>query len=159
MQIDDLVKKGLILVDLKASSKKRVLELSAKAIAERFPALTAAKLFEALTARERLGSTAMGKGLAIPHCRLPQPEEMTEDMVAAVVTLQQGVDYDAPDNQPVDLLFVMVVFGDANQQHLNTLAAAAELYGNEDFCSGLRKAATNDEILHLFESATKQQCA
>ena len=132
--------------DLGAASKKRALELAAESIADRHPPLQAEDVFDALMARERLGSTAVGEGVAIPHCRL---EGCTEP-VAALVRLATPVDFDAPDSQPVDLLFVLVVPGEAHDEHLQLLATAARALNEPAYRAALRDAAGD---LDLFEKA------
>ena len=78
-------------------------------------------LLDALISRERLGSTALGQGIALPHGRL----DAVEDPAAAVVVLDNAIDFDAPDGQPVDILFGLVVPADCPEQHLKILAEVA----------------------------------
>lgn len=129
-------------------SKKRLFETIASIISEDQPALVYDEVFSQLTAREKLGSTGLGQGIAIPHCRVdacPEP-------LGTLVTLEQAIDFDAPDDQPVDLLFALLVPGEAHQQHLDILANVARLFSQPDFCRQLR-AAPNSEA--LFELATQ----
>ena len=123
-------------------SKKRVIETIANLIAQDLPALGARDLFAHLIARERLGSTGIGRGIAIPHCRI---EDCTGS-VGGLITLAQPVDYDAIDNEPVDIVFVLLVPEEAQQAHLQTLAALAERLGNRDYCDQLRRADTDREL-------------
>ena len=105
-------------------------------------------MFAQLTAREKLGSTGLGQGIAIPHCRVeecPQP-------LGTLLTLEQPIDFDAPDDQPVDLLFALLVPGEANQQHLDILAGLARLFHQPDFCRQLRAA---QDATALFKVATQ----
>jgi PTS system nitrogen regulatory IIA component len=129
-------------------SKKRLFETIASIISEDQPALVYDEVFSQLIAREKLGSTGLGQGIAIPHCRVdacPEP-------LGTLVTLEQAIDFDAPDDQPVDLLFALLVPGEAHQQHLDILANVARLFSQPDFCRQLR-AAPNSEA--LFELATQ----
>lgn len=126
-----------------------MLENLAQFISEDLDELDADELFGALLARERLGSTGLGDGIAIPHCRFPTVDRA----LGALVTLEQPVDYEAIDDQPVDLLFVLVVPEEATQEHLNILAALAERFSNPDFCRALRRARSNDELYQLAISA------
>lgn len=132
--------------DLPAASKKRALELAAESIADRYEALEAREVLEALMARERLGSTAVGSGVAIPHCRL----DGCTTPVAALVHLGTAVDFDAPDGEPVDLLFVLVVPGEAHEEHLQLLASAARALNDPAYRAALRDASSD---LDLFETA------
>lgn len=143
---DRLLSPECTVCDLGAASKKRALELAAERLAERFPELDARAVLDALMARERLGSTAVGAGVAIPHCRLdgcPEP-------LAALLRLAAAVDFDAPDGVPVDLLFVLVVPGEAHETHLELLAAAARALNEPAYRAALREAGDD---LDLFETA------
>ncbi|HSG87713.1 MAG TPA: PTS sugar transporter subunit IIA [Pseudomonadales bacterium] len=132
--------------DLVATSKKRALELASEVLAEKFPELDAGEVFDALMARERLGSTAVGEGVAIPHCRT----EGCHDPVAALLRLHEPVDFEAPDGAPVDLLFVLVVPAQENETHLEWLAAAARALNDPDFRGALR---ATDSDPGMFECA------
>ena len=108
-------------------SKKRLFETIASIISEDQPALVYDEVFSQLIAREKLGSTGLGQGIAIPHCRVdacPEP-------LGTLVTLEQAIDFDAPDDQPVDLLFALLVPGEAHQQHLDILANVARLFSQQ----------------------------
>ena len=132
------------------SSKKRLFETIARIISEDQPTLEYEAIFAQLIAREKLGSTGLGQGIAIPHCRLdacPQP-------LGTLITLEPAVDFDAPDEQPVDLLFALLVPGEAHQQHLDILANVARLFSQGGFCQQLRAA---EEDLVLYQVATGQQ--
>lgn len=120
------------------TSKKRVLENISQFIGEQVEQLDADELFANLLARERLGSTGLGGGIAIPHCRLKQLDRV----IGALITLEQPIDFEAIDDKPVDLLFTLVVPEQATQEHLNTLAALAELFSQPGFCQRLREAET-----------------
>ncbi|MDJ0805416.1 MAG: PTS sugar transporter subunit IIA [Gammaproteobacteria bacterium] len=128
-----------------AASKKRVLEQLGKRLAQPVPALTQDIVFDALQQRERLGSTGLGNGIALPHARMPQVAKA----VGAFIQIPNGVDFDAVDNQPVDLAFGMLVPENATDEHLQLLAQLAKLFSDTDFCSLLRKAETAEELLTL----------
>lgn len=123
-------------------SKKRLFETAASFICEDQAAFAGEELYSSLLARERLGSTAMGNGIAIPHCRLSS----CESAVGTLITLDAGIDFDAPDAIPVDLLFLLVVPEEAQQEHLNILAGLAKLLSQEAFCTALRAAQSNHEL-------------
>jgi PTS system nitrogen regulatory IIA component len=120
------------------SSKKRIFEIIAEAVGEDHPDLDAADVITQLLDRERLGSTGLGRGIAIPHCRL---EHCSEPM-GVIMTLEEPTDFDAPDDQPVDLLFALLVPKEATQEHLDMLAAIARLFSQEEFCEKLRACDT-----------------
>lgn len=133
---------------VEAASKKRVLEQLGLRLAQTVPALTQDIVFDALLHRERLGSTGLGKGIALPHARMPQVAKA----VGAFVQIPNGVDFDAVDNQPVDLAFAMLVPEDATDEHLKLLAQLAKMFSDTDFCNSLRQAETAEELLTLIQN-------
>ena len=110
--------------------------------------LDADTLMQSLQARERLGSTGLGSGIAIPHCRLKH----LDAVIGALFTLAEPIDFDAIDDAPVDILFVLLAPEHALQQHLNALAALAELFNQAAFRQQLRSAAT---AAQLFSAAVE----
>ena len=142
MQLDTILSPGRTLCDVPGSSKKRVLENAAHLICEDTTSLNPNQLFDSLIARERLGSTGLGNGIAIPHGRLKHGKKT----IAAFIQLDNGIDYDAVDKQPVDLLFALIVPEDSTDEHLQTLAKLAEMFSNPDLVSKLRQSNTSTEI-------------
>lgn len=134
MTITDLITPSRALCGLEGGSKKRILEMASEAIAEQNPPLEAEAIFSGLVNRERLGSTAIGEGVAIPHCRLSNCSEA----LGYLIKLDTPIDFDAIDNKPVDLLFILAVPEDACEQHLNTLASLAENFSRAEFRDSLR---------------------
>jgi len=129
-------------------SKKRLFESLARIISDDQPSLSYDEVFSQLIAREKLGSTGLGQGIAIPHCRIAG----CGAPLAALLTLAEPIDFDAPDNEPVDLVFALLVPEGEHQRHLDTLAGVARLFSRADFCSGLRGAADDAA---LFAAATR----
>jgi nitrogen PTS system EIIA component len=117
---------GQVLVDLAASSKKRVFE-HAGLLFENHHAIARATVTDNLFARERLGSTGLGHGVAIPHGRI----KGLKNPLAAVIRLQQPIAFDAPDDEPVDLLIFLLVPEAATQRHLEILSEIAELLSDK----------------------------
>jgi PTS system nitrogen regulatory IIA component len=124
-------------------SKKRLFETIAKIVCEDQRNLPYDEVLDHLIAREKLGSTGLGQGIAIPHCRVSECAEP----IGTLITLEKPIPFDAPDDQPVDLLFVLLVPTTAHQQHLDILAMVARLFNQADFCERLR-AASDDRILY-----------
>lgn len=116
---------GNVVLDLFATSKKRAFE-QAGLLFENHHGLARSTVFDSLFARERLGSTALGHGVAVPHGRV---KNLTE-AIAAFIRLEQPVSFDAPDNQPVTMLLFLLVPEAATQQHLDILAELAQLMSN-----------------------------
>ncbi len=129
-------------------SQKRLFQTAARLLGEAHPALDADTLFASLLAREKLGSTALGSGVAIPHFRSPDCPRA----LGGLITLDQPVPFEAPDQRGVDILFILVVPEERHQQHLDILAGLAGLLGREDFCLLLRQATDHRE---LYRTATE----
>ncbi len=136
-----------------ANSRKRLLEYASDLLAEHYE-LSARQLFDELMNRERLGSTGLGEGVAIPHCRLP-----CSGIHAACLTLATPVDYDAIDGEPVDLIFVLIVPPEETSAHLEILAALARLYGNADNRNRLRAATSDEQLFEVFTGLLASQAA
>jgi nitrogen PTS system EIIA component len=130
---------------VEAASKKRVLEQLGQRLAESSQDLTQDEVFDALLERERLGSTGLGKGIALPHARM---SKITQS-VAAFIQLPEGIDFDAIDSQPVDLAFAMLVPEEATEEHLQLLAKLAQMFDDSEFCSDLRSAGSTERLLQL----------
>ncbi len=148
MRIDTILTPERCFCSLPGVSKKRFLTTVSELIAEQSPALSADHIYSALLAREQLGSTGIGNGIAIPHCRVADCDKIT----GALVTLSEGIDFDAIDSRSVDLLFVLIVPAEETDEHLKVLSALATLFHQDSFCAQLRKATTAQE---LFEIATQ----
>ena len=123
-------------------SKKRLFESIAQIVCTDQPALAYDNVLDHLIAREKLGSTGLGHGIAIPHCRV---EECREPM-GSLISLKEPLDFDAPDDAPVDLLFVLLVPSEAHQEHLEILADIARLFNGDRFRSALRAARDSQSL-------------
>ncbi len=135
MNIASLLPADQILCGPEVSSKKRALEILSSLLAKSGPELSEEEIFDGLLHRERLGTTGLGRGVAIPHTRLPSLTRPT----LAMIKLDKGIDFDAPDHQPVDILFALAVPDDDNSSHLDILAMLAEMLGRQEFIEQLRK--------------------
>ncbi len=145
MELSQLISPERIACDVSASSKKRALEALSELLARGDEELDAAEVFGSLIARERLGGTGLGFGVAIPHGRLKDKDKT----VGAFVRLSEGVDFDAVDNQPVDLLFALLVPEESTEEHLQILATLAELFSREKLREALRQAESPNAIHEL----------
>lgn len=141
--IESILSPRLTLCGLPGSSKKKVLEEIAKTIANVRLDLEENEIFDNLVARERLGSTGIGQGIAIPHSRT----ESAQEVIGCLFTLQEKVPFDSIDNEPVDVLFVLLVPTEATSEHLELLSQIAEKFNNPEFCNRLRQA-TDDKALY-----------
>ena len=143
MQLSNLFSPALSLTQVEGRSKKRLFEIVSQKIAAEISSLSYEQIFDALIARERLGSTGLGEGVAIPHCRL---NTAGLSAIGALIQLSSPIDFDAPDQQPVDLLAFLVVAGEATQDHLDALAAITEKLSDQHTRSSLRAAASPDDL-------------
>jgi len=125
-----------------AMSKKRALQDASELLAMAQPALNSRTTFDQLLARERLGSTGLGDGVAIPHCR----SEEAPRAIGGMITLAEPIDFDASDGAPVDLLFVLVVPHEGREVHLQMLAELARVFSSADNRARLRAAASDDAL-------------
>ncbi len=142
--IAPLVTPDTTLLDLSFTSKKKLFEHAAELFA-RTHDLKATDIFTSLFERERLGSTALGSGIASPHGRI----KGLKDARGAFYRLKTPLDFDAPDNQPVALCFILLVPKDANEQHLQILGELAQLFGDEAMRERLMKVADPAEFIAL----------
>lgn len=136
MQLSELLTPDRIVCDLEVPSKKRLLEQASDLLSLNQTGIAAIDIYNSLLARERLGGTGVGHGVAIPHGRL----QNTEKTLGAFVRLKQGIDFDAVDNQPVDLVFALIVPEEATQEHLQTLAQLAKMFNDSQVRENLRTA-------------------
>lgn len=150
MLLTDLITTERIACDVNAQSKKRALELLSEIISSTEDTISSNDIFESLLARERLGGTGVGHGVAIPHGRLKD----NDHTLGAFIKLQQGVDYDAADHQPVDLLFALLVPRESTDEHLQVLAQLAKMFSNHDFREKLRAANSPEQIHQLLTNWT-----
>ena len=137
------------------SSKKRVFELLGELLAKDLEDVQATHISEELQARERLGTTALGEGVAIPHCRMDNLNEIR----CAVLKLDQAVEFDAPDQQKVSLFYALLVPKDATDEHLKTLSILAEFLSEQDNRNKLRNCTTAEEILNIFAETSDKHAA
>lgn len=134
-----------VVTQLEASSKKRVFE-QAGLLFENNQGINRTTVLDSLFARERLGSTGLGQGIAIPHGRIKGLKEAT----GAFLRLATPVQFDAPDGKPVSLLFVLLVPEQANEQHLQLLSELAQMFSERSFREALSSAPDSATIHNLF---------
>lgn len=145
MHLLDLLSPARVKAGAIVPGKKRLLEQLATLLAGAGGGETERGIFDGLCHRERLGSTGLGHGVAIPHGRSAR----AGTAVGAFLRLAEPVDFGAPDGQPVDLVFALVVPEHFAQQHLVLLSQLAEMFGDADFRAKLREAADAAELYAL----------
>lgn len=142
MKLSAILTPARVASGLVVTSKKKALEELSRLLAQG-AGLDEQDILNGLSAREKLGSTGLGHGVAIPHGRL----NGVKNSVGAFVRLKHPVDYDAHDGQPVDLLFGLIVPAAATEEHLKHLASIAEKFSDDGFCKDAR-AAGDAKSLH-----------
>ncbi|WP_397451411.1 PTS IIA-like nitrogen regulatory protein PtsN [Pseudomonas sp. NA-150] len=145
IRLENILTPGRSLVNVPGGSKKRALETIANVIVREVPELFEQDVYESLIAREKLGSTGFGNGIAIPHCRL----KGCSQPISALVHLDHPIEYDAIDGAPVDLLFVLLVPEAATDAHLELLRQIAGMLDRKDVRDKLRSAASNEALYQV----------
>jgi nitrogen PTS system EIIA component len=156
MEIAELISPEAVVAHLKVASKKQALQELARHAAA-LTGLPERRIYETLSEREKLGSTGMGQGIAIPHGRVQGIEKMT----GLFARLDHPVDFGATDDQPVDLVFLLLAPEGAGADHLKALARVSRLLRNQSVCEKLR-AASQDAALYALltePSAASSQAA
>ena len=144
MDIAELITPAAVVPRLRVSSKKQLLQEIARRAAE-LVRLHERQIFDALLERERLGSTGVGNGIAIPHAKLPGLARLQ----GLFVRLEPPVDFDAVDEHPVDLAFLLLAPESAGADHLTALARVSRLLRDRQVCEKLRGAEHRDAIYAL----------
>lgn len=145
LTIADILTPERVKLDLECSSKKRALELISQIVAGAQEGLEAWAIFDTLLARERLGSTGVGRGIAIPHGKLPA----LKAPVGAFVRLENGIDFDSPDGVPVSLIFAILVPEGGEEAHLAILSQLARRFSDPEFCTAIRQAQSSQIAFSL----------
>ena len=148
MNLAEFLKPSAVTINADITSKKRALEEVSHLLTAHSELVSEKDVLTSLINREKLGSTGLGAGVAIPHGRL----KGLESAVAAFVKLEQPIDYDANDEKPVDLIFGLLVPQDATAEHLQILAKIAEMFRNEGQLEAMRNAADSDTLYQLLTS-------
>ena len=143
----DLISKDSILVNVKSKSKKNVLETISDNLANGDSGQKDT-IFDKLYEREKLGTTAFGQGIAIPHARIPQ----IKSPKILFMKLSEGIDFDAIDKKKVDLIFSLIVPDTKDDFHLEILSKVAALVDNKIFVQRIRDLSDKKEILDLFKN-------
>jgi PTS system nitrogen regulatory IIA component len=144
-QISKILLPDNILLDTESTSKKRVFE-RVGLMFENNQQIARSQVFDSLFAREKLGSTGLGQGVAIPHGRIAK----LRDAVAAFVKTSHPIPFDAPDGLPVNLIFVLLVPERATDLHLQILGELAEMFSDTQFRNHLLACEDSASIYQLF---------
>lgn len=143
MNIQALVSLDRTECAVQCNSKKRILEIISDIAAQTSPEVEKEAVLNALLGREKVGSTGIGNGIALPHGRLPNLSKVT----AVVVTTNPAIDFDAIDDKPVDIFFAILVPENQTEGHLQTLATIAGKLSQKDIIKAIRGAETKEEVI------------
>ncbi|WP_448549729.1 PTS IIA-like nitrogen regulatory protein PtsN [Thalassotalea fusca] len=147
MKLHEILTEDCTLCAVPATSKKKILETISEKAAEHISGSTTFELLDSLITREKMGSTGIGNGIAIPHGRLPN----TEKVIAVLVTTSEPVSFDSIDNRPVDIFIALFVPEEQCQQHLCTLQSIAQVFSDKRICKQARKCETSHELYSLVQ--------
>jgi len=145
MQLEDILTPERCYCDVEGVSKKRLLKTVSENIEKNVGYLDANKVFDALLAREQLGSTGLGNGIAIPHCKVPE----CKGILGCILTLEEPIDFDSIDSKPVDLIFVLIVPDEQSDAHVKALSQVAQLFNDDNFCIILRNTHDNEDLYNV----------
>ncbi|WP_109261782.1 PTS IIA-like nitrogen regulatory protein PtsN [Hyphobacterium indicum] len=144
MALSDLLSADSILGSLSATNRKQALQIMSEAAAAKLD-IDSRLIFDAVMERERLGSTGVGDGVAIPHARL----EGLDRVFGLFARLKTPIDFDAIDGRPVDLIFLLLAPETSSAEHLKALARISRIFRREDLRSHLRATDTRDGMIAL----------
>ncbi|RMG57531.1 MAG: PTS sugar transporter subunit IIA [Gammaproteobacteria bacterium] len=145
MNISALLAPERVACHREVRSKKKALETLSDMLATADADLDRDEVFDSLLARERLGSTGMGHGVAIPHGRM----QGLDHAVGAALVLDAPVDYEAPDGKPVDVLFALLVPEESTQEHLQILASLARVFSDPQKVEQIRACRQDADLLEM----------
>ena len=154
MNIKDMLSDKSFLVNFEASSKKNVLDELSK-LAERDIKVNSRILLEALTKREKLGSTAVGNGIAIPHANCPDIDKPK----VFVALLSNSLDFNANDDQPVDIIFLLLAPDNNGSEHLQALALVSRLLRNKELTTKLRGCKNTESAFAVISQSVREKAA
>ena len=154
MELTDLLDGDGIVANLRATSKKQALQELARRAAD-VTGLDERKIFDVLMERERLGTTGVGSGIAIPHGKLADIDRL----YGVFARLEKPVDFQAIDDRPVDLIFVLLAPEDAGADHLKALARVSRLLRDQEVCEKLRGTADADALYAILTESQETRAA
>ncbi|ARJ66918.1 sugar-specific enzyme IIA component of PTS(Phosphotransferase system, phosphoenolpyruvate-dependent sugar EIIA 2,1-147) [Magnetospirillum sp. XM-1] len=154
MEITDLISPAAVIPNLRATSKKQALQDLAKKAAE-ITGLHERAIFDVLLERERLGTTGVGNGIAIPHGKLPAMERL----YGVFARLEKPIAFESIDEQPVDLIFLLLAPESAGADHLKALARVSRLLRDKGVCEKLRGTDNADALYALLTESPASRAA
>ncbi|MGB1199128.1 MAG: PTS sugar transporter subunit IIA [Thalassotalea sp.] len=150
MKLLELLSENCTLCAVQATSKKRILEVICDSASSQLEDFSTYELLTSLMTREKVGSTGIGNGIAIPHGRLNDSDKA----LAIIATTEQPIEFDAIDNKPVDIFIALFVPEQQCQAHLATLQDIAKLFTDKVLCKKIRKCTSTVEMFELIKQAS-----
>lgn len=144
MQLREILSLDCTKSAVQCTSKKRALEMISELVAQH-TGQSSTELFECMLSREKMGSTGIGNGIAIPHARM----QSSDKAIAVLLQCESPVEFDSIDNRPVDLLFALLVPDEQCKEHLKTLSSMAERLNNKQVLKQLRNAQSDQELYDI----------
>lgn len=142
MLLEEIIKPDSVLCNAHARSKKHCLEIMSELLVRSSPGISSEDIFEGLIERERLGCTSLKHGVAFPHCRV----DGLRTNVAALIKLSDAVDFGAPDDEAVDIVFGLMVPAEINESHQANICSIADLLGDSELRRKMREANSSNEL-------------
>ncbi|MBU2870284.1 PTS IIA-like nitrogen regulatory protein PtsN [Colwellia sp. E2M01] len=150
MQLSEILTSNCTSCDVDVTSKKRILEKICQLAAVHVPDIDEDELLTSLLEREKMGSTGIGNGIAIPHGRLPN----TSKAVAVLITTETAINFDAIDNRDVDIFIALFVPENSCQEHLDTLQNIAKLFSDKKIIKQVRKCIDDQSLYKLIQQTS-----
>jgi PTS system nitrogen regulatory IIA component len=145
MEIKNILHPDCTICAVQGSSKKRILELISQIANRHLIDIDQATILASLVCRERMGSTGIGNGIALPHARLQDIKEI----LAILVTCKPAINYESIDGAPVDIFFAILVPEDKSAEHLKTLSLIANKLNDKEMLRKIRNASTDQELFQV----------
>lgn len=143
MIINDIISLDRTQCSVECHSKKRIFEVISEIAVQQSPELDQVEVLSSLLAREKMGSTGIGNGIAIPHGKI----KGLDNMIAVIVTSNEPIEFDAIDSQAVDIFFAILVPEKQTQSHLQALSGIARKLSNKETVKAVRQATNKNEIV------------
>ena len=154
MSLQEIIKPDGVLCNASARSKKHCLEILSELLTRNLPDLASNDIFELLIIRERLGCTGLDKGAAFPHCRVKGIDMST----AVLIKLSEPVDFDAPDGEPVDLVFGMMLPDEVDDSHRASIKLVTEVLADEGLRARLREMNSSKDLYEALINGAEMTC-
>ena len=154
MSLQEIIKPEGVLCNASARSKKHCLEILSELLIRNLPDVASDDIFECLISRERLGCTGLDKGAAFPHCRI----KGIDDSVAVLIKLSEPVDFDAPDGEPVDLVFGMILPDEVDDSHRASIKLVTEVLADEGLRGRLREMNSSSDLYAALINGAEMTC-